>query len=47
MHCVRDAWLRGNVKSRNGAVGVKQLQHTSYAVGMVLIDDGGTASRRV
>ena len=32
------------MKTRNVAVGVEWLQRTAYDVGMVLLDNGGTAS---
>ena len=45
MHRARNAWRHGNVKTSNVAVGVEWLKRTTYDVGMVLLDKGGTASR--
>ena len=47
MRQVRDAWRHRNLKSINTAVGVKEIQHAAYDVGMVLLHNGCTASRHV
>ena len=45
--CVRRITTWQYEDAQRGAVGVEWLQRTAYDVGMVLLDNGGTASRRV
>ena len=47
MHCACDARQNGNVKTSNVGVVVQKLQNTAHDVGIVLLDNGGTARGRV